>query len=80
MQFIMATTIGYVYSECSKPGRTTTAVEYNSKRERCRESEQHRASRLGATYQYPAYEMGPGQPFFGLDASTCRFEELFCLH
>ena len=80
MRFMVATTVGYVYGERSEPGRTATAVEYDSKRERYQESEQHRASELGVTYQYPAYKMGPGQPFFGLDSSTCRFEELLCLH
>ena len=80
MQFMVATTVGYVYGEHSEPGQTATAVEYDSKRERCQERELHRASRLGQTYQHPAYKMGPGQPFFGLDASTCRFEEPLRLH
>ena len=76
----MATTAGYVYGERSEPGRTATAFENDSKRERWQEREQHRASGLWHTYQHPAYEMGPGQPLFGLDASTRRFEEPFGLH
>ena len=79
MQFIVATMVRYVYGKRSEPGQTAMAVEYNSKRECYQECEQHRASGLGVTYQYPVYEMGPSQPFFGLDASTCRFEEPLCL-
>ena len=77
---MVATTAGYVYGERSEPGRTATAFENDSKRERCQEREQRRASGLCRTYQHPAYEMGPGQPLFGLDASTRRFEEPFGLH
>ena len=69
-----------MYGERSEPGRTATAFENDSKRERWQEREQHRASGLCHTYQHPAYEMGPGQPLFGLDASTRRFEEPFGLH
>ena len=76
----MATTAGYVYGERSEPGRTATAFENDSKRERWQEREHNRASGLCHTYQHPAYEMGPGQPLFGLDASTRRFEEPFGLH
>lgn len=80
MRFIVATTVRYVYGERSEPGRIETAVEYDSKRERYRECEQHRASGLNVTYQHPTNEMGPGQPLSGLDASTRWFEELFGLH
>ena len=80
MRFMVATMVGYMYSERSEPGQTAMAVEYDLKRERCQESERHCASGLGVTYQYPVYEMGPSQPFFGLDASTCWFKEPFCLH
>ena len=80
MRFIVATTVGYVYGERSEPGRIETVVEYNSKRERYRECEQHRAFGLNITYQHPTNEMGPSQPLFGLDASTYWFEEPFCLH
>ena len=39
MQFIMAMTVGYVYSECSKLGQIATAIEYDSKREHYQECE-----------------------------------------